>query len=266
MPPFLIPPHAPNERSRVLGKLNELAYDTNRGFSGVYPPTLEYPTTGDTSFFSNKNIFAALAQKSVSGALSGLSAVDGATIITGDLICVAQGIVATDGLYTAQAGNWTLITLATDLPLGAQINVYKGDCAPLSFQVCYSGSGNILVPISFIQRFSIVSIVQDNLTCHPYDMNNGIISTVTFNVFKPRLCQGSLLAWNGITYVYSGADFQTRVATKGAATETQIVVPKYVVGDQIYGARVVNGNQNVSSRQYQYYVDINNDGRCFAKQ
>ena len=76
------------------------------------------------------------------------------------------------------------------------------------------------------------------------------------------------LTRDGITYTYSTNIL--READDGAATENQVVVPNYVTGDELYAVRyprfgtgvVTEGGSPVAV----FYLDMNLDGRAWAKQ
>jgi hypothetical protein len=60
----------------------------------------------------------------------------------------------------------------------------------------------------------------------------------------------------------------TRTADDGATTETQVIVPAYVVDDVIYAMRGIEGGTNVIDDQNESveWIDLNLDGRAWAKE
>jgi len=120
-----------------------------------------------------------------------------------------------------------------------------------------------------IRQFKIRTIAVDYLECVPWDgVTEG--ENLTY-IAKPPTLRGSVAARDGVTY--SGVHAQnglTRTATLGAATENQIVVPNYLVGDVVMGARNVKGgvgvSRTVAGKQVALlWVDLNVDGRQWAK-
>jgi hypothetical protein len=106
------------------------------------------------------------------------------------------------------------------------------------------------------EQFQITSIDPDSLT-------GIVVSGTSTNVAKPYLLRRSLVSRDGITYTYSAN--QAREANDGADTEEQVVVPSYIVGDYIYGARARSTGVIVSGVECSF-IDINADGRAWAKQ
>lgn len=100
----------------------------------------------------------------------------------------------------------------------------------------------LVPPLEDIRSFEITSIEDDFIGC-----TNGVI-------WKPFLLRrtpfdGEIV--NGITYTYS--DGETRSATDGVDTETQLITPDYYIGEEILCVLTQIG-----------YVDLNTAGRCWA--
>lgn len=117
-----------------------------------------------------------------------------------------------------------------------------------------------------IQQFKVKTIYANVLGCMTWDGTTE--GTVEIYVAKPFLLRQSPfdgLTHNGISYAYSSPSLRT--ATRGANSETQIIIPVYVVDDIIYGlSSIVGGTAtNVSGVPVQY-LDLNVDGRAWAKQ
>lgn len=115
----------------------------------------------------------------------------------------------------------------------------------------------------FVQQFKILEIADDYLVCNPYDGETQLAEEIL--VARPYLLRMSLASWNGLTFTY--VDEQSRVATLGAETEDQTIVPQYVVGDIIYGLQGIFGGTAVEDddEKVVQFVDLNIDGRAFAQ-
>lgn len=105
-----------------------------------------------------------------------------------------------------------------------------------------------------IMALGITAIQADYLEC----INAG---EAAINVARPWLLRADTLSWNGFTY--SKINAQTRVATLGADTETQVVVPAYVVGDIIWALNVQDGTGVEDALAW---MDLNFDARAWAEQ
>lgn len=114
--------------------------------------------------------------------------------------------------------------------------------------------------------FTLVSVANDTLTATPI---GGTSPSDDLTIAKPYLLRYTpfhTVAYNGITYTYSSAT--ARQGDDGAATEDQIIVPPYVVGDEII-AMAVDGadlNDNGTTLDDVKWMDINVDGRAWAKE
>lgn len=124
------------------------------------------------------------------------------------------------------------------------------------------------IPIQ-IRQFKIKSESGDYLICE--HRSKGVDGGESIFIAKPYLLRRTPfddLTRNSITYDYT-SDTQ-RTATKGSDSETQVVVPSYVVGDIIYAVRGVLGGvgTNVTIAEIDTpldWLDINADGRAWAK-
>jgi hypothetical protein len=77
-------------------------------------------------------------------------------------------------------------------------------------------------------------------------------------VARPFMLRTSLTSHAGVSFTYTNAT--TRVAD---ATETQVIIPAYVVGDEIIIGRVYEGTGVAAA---QAWIDLNVDGRMWAKE
>lgn len=119
---------------------------------------------------------------------------------------------------------------------------------------------------SITKQYKIASIEGDYLVCNPF---NGVETGLeSIKVAKPPLLRTSLASRDELTFSYS--DNQTRVADDGSNTETQVVVPSYVVGDVIYAKNNIVGGTGVSVvvngavTPIEWIID--GDSRAWAKQ
>lgn len=116
-----------------------------------------------------------------------------------------------------------------------------------------------------VHRFLLKNIQGDYLVCVRWD---GVTEgTESISVCRPILLRTSTLSHNGVTFVYT--DDVTRTASKAGETdETQVIVPAYVIGDQIYGTKNVFGGTGVvgSNGDPVVWHDMNMDARAWAKQ
>lgn len=111
-------------------------------------------------------------------------------------------------------------------------------------------------------RMRVSSVQGDNLVCQRW--TGSAWSITTENVAKPYLLRTSITARNGITYTYANAF--TRTATQGASSETQVIVPSFFTGaDELFAAPVNYTGVIVASKELKL-IDINADGRAWAKQ
>jgi len=120
--------------------------------------------------------------------------------------------------------------------------------------------------VNFItHRFLVKNIQGDYLVCVRWDgVTEGVESV---SIARPMLLRTSTLSHNGVTFVYT--DNVTRTASKtGETDETQVIIPAYVIGDQIFGTKNVFGGTGVVSVNGDPIVwnDMNMDARAWAKQ
>lgn len=105
----------------------------------------------------------------------------------------------------------------------------------------------------------------DTIICEPYIEADGAFSTDSDDyvyIAKPYLVRRTPFdgqTRDGVTYTY--ASNTERTGTEGAATEDQIIVPPYVIGDHI---RAMYVSSTLVAEQ-EHWLDLNNDGRSFAK-
>ncbi len=116
-----------------------------------------------------------------------------------------------------------------------------------------------------VHRFKIKNIQGDYLVCVRWD---GVTeSDESTSVARPMLLRTSILSHNGVTFVYT--DYVTRTASKtGETDETQVIVPAYAIGDQIFGTKNIFGGTGTVSASGEPVVwnDMNMDARAWAKQ
>lgn len=115
--------------------------------------------------------------------------------------------------------------------------------------------------VELSKRRQIVAVGGDTLTVVNWEGTSWGSAIKT--ICKPYLLRTSITSRGGQTFTYSNGF--TRVATQGASTENQIIVPSYVAGDEIYTGTVdstgildVDGNEILD-------VDLNGSARAWAK-
>lgn len=119
----------------------------------------------------------------------------------------------------------------------------------------------LFTPDSF-PTFRYKSQTSDYLVCRAYD--GGTESETDTHIAKPpklRFSTASAVV-DGVTVNYSSysTSDQTRVATAGAVSEIQIIVPRYLTNDLIYAASAAyTGVSGVT------LIDMNMDGRAWAR-
>lgn len=111
-----------------------------------------------------------------------------------------------------------------------------------------------------LKRRRVVAVGNDTLTVN--DWVDGAWGTAVHTVCKPYLLRTSITARGGQTFVYSNGF--TRMATMGAATENQVIVPSYIAGDEIYTEKaestgIFSGGEEILD------VDANGSARAWAK-
>jgi hypothetical protein len=116
--------------------------------------------------------------------------------------------------------------------------------------------------ILFIRRFTIESVNGDYLTCKEI----GITDKPSIPIARPPLLRRSLESHDGVSYTYSND--QTRVATLGGDSETQVMTPSYVADDIIFAISKIDdgtGAFDLSGNSITWQ-DLNVDARQWAKE
>lgn len=109
-------------------------------------------------------------------------------------------------------------------------------------------------------QFKITAINDDTITAQKFD---GLNAMTSVTIAKPWLLRRTPFdgkTRNGITYTYSSATL--RVATDGAANETQLITPIYVVGDIIYASNGIIGGTSLADVTW---LEDNRDARAWAQ-
>lgn len=117
---------------------------------------------------------------------------------------------------------------------------------------------------ALFRLFKIRVIDIDTLYC--VEFINGEEGTEEFTVAKPPLLRGNLASHNSITF--TSVSNVSRTADDGTDTETQVVVPAYVVDDLIVGIRGIFGGSNLFDVDGEAieWMDLNVDARAWAKE
>ncbi len=115
------------------------------------------------------------------------------------------------------------------------------------------------------QRFKIFTIAGDYLVCSPWDGFTD--SDERINVARPYLLRTSLESHNSVTFVFTDDVTRTASAT-GEDDETQVIVPAYVIDDEIWATRdFIGGTGAISDTDEEIeWLDDNRDARAWAKQ
>ncbi len=116
------------------------------------------------------------------------------------------------------------------------------------------------------RRFRVKSVAGDWLVCRTWNgEKEGDTDVLVAKSFLLRRSRWDGVLHNGVTYTYT-SDVE-RTATNGTATETQVVVPAYVVGDEVWATRNCLGGTGVWTPEEEQLVwlDDNRDGRAWAK-
>ena len=122
-----------------------------------------------------------------------------------------------------------------------------------------------------IRRFKIAEIKPDYMQCTQWDgVKDGPVTYVAKPFLlrasvKSRSFSGGIIAFSAVT-----SNGGQRLATLGAVAETQVIVPEYVVGDEIIAVRNVKGKTGVTRPEAGevkevIWLDMNTDARAWAK-
>ena len=124
---------------------------------------------------------------------------------------------------------------------------------------------------SSVTSYKVTAHHGDYLTCRTWDEATQTAGSVDVNIAKPHELRNSVLTEtiDAIEITYSAHDTgaQTRSATDGTTTETQIIVPRYLTdGDNptIIRVRSVTGGTGVAEAPT--LEDVNPGGRAWSKQ
>jgi hypothetical protein len=162
----------------------------------------------------------------------------------------------------------TLAWDSTKIPLGwIDTQTGAGTEAARIYQIVRD---NIIVnggSFSKIKMFQITSVGNDALTAKEVSLYVGgpVLVEPAKKVARPfKLRRPGFATIDGVTYTYEYTSEQTRTVKVGATTiESQVVVPRYLVGDFIYASEL--SYEVLASPDATYWTDINADGRAWAK-
>lgn len=91
-----------------------------------------------------------------------------------------------------------------------------------------------------VQQMKVAAIGDDYITCVTFNgTETGEEEITVAKPYELRRTPFDGESYNGIEYTYS--DDVTREADDGSTTETQVIVPEYVVGDVIMAMRNITG-------------------------
>jgi hypothetical protein len=174
-----------------------------------------------------------------------------------------------DGSVTDAGGGTVDVTVST-----ANLTVEDADSSPsitnvtkIKFpdgSVTSGGTGIAIVDLSSsvsVSMYRLKAVGADTLTCRTWDgaTEGGTDVTVAKN-HKLRNSIASAVI-DGVTVNYTYPTTTTRIASIGASSESQVVVPRYIVNDIVF-VTSPSGGTGVSSVSK---LDINADGRAWAK-
>lgn len=123
-----------------------------------------------------------------------------------------------------------------------------------------------------VRRFKIKEILQDYMQCAQWD---GVKEGPVTYVAKPLLLRASattrVFTAGTLTFSDATSTGSQRVATLDATSETQVVVPEYVVDDEIIAIRNIRGKTGLTRMDAGVekdveWLDMNTDARAWAKQ
>jgi hypothetical protein len=118
-------------------------------------------------------------------------------------------------------------------------------------------------------RFKLKSVQADYLTCRTWDgTTEGSTDIYIAKPPKLRHVASESLVGTTWTYTYSaetGYEDGKRSASDGTNTEKQVVIPVYVIGDEIFASTPDNGTDVTVSATELTYLDLNVDGRAWAR-
>ena len=138
-----------------------------------------------------------------------------------------------------------------------------------SIQKQWSAPGAPGGAASPVERFRLKSVQGDYITCRTWDGTTEGGSDV--KIAKPPKLRRSIASESieGTTVSYSYASRTNnldgkRDASAGGVTITEIVMPVYIVNDEIFAAKPLRGTDVVVSSVELEYLDINVDGRAWG--
>lgn len=116
------------------------------------------------------------------------------------------------------------------------------------------------------KRFQLVSVENDYLVAVVLDGAGA--GALEYKIAKPYLLRRSPFdgnSRNGVSYSYTNNT--TRTASKAGETDiTEVVVPYYVAGDELYASRVFGGTGVTVDGVDLVFLDDNRDARAWAEQ
>lgn len=119
-------------------------------------------------------------------------------------------------------------------------------------------------------RFVVVEIFGDYISANPINEGNEINTDQLIYIAKPYLIRNSITSRNGKTYsTFSNASGLQQRAND-TDSETQVVIPTYVTGDQVYAETGIIGGTGVTYEvagvSYRViWQDATEGGRAWSK-
>lgn len=118
-----------------------------------------------------------------------------------------------------------------------------------------------------VKQYRFRSMQGDYIVCRTFDNNaEGTTDVLIAKPFKLRFSiTGVVIDGSNISYASYSTANQIRTATSVAGSEIQVIVPRYVVSDLIYGITVDHTGVVVGQVGELKVMDLNADGRAWAK-
>lgn len=116
--------------------------------------------------------------------------------------------------------------------------------------------------VGLLFRCKITDVLADYVEVATVAAGSDTVEGDPFNISKPHALRQSTWAGQTIGSVaYTAVDEQTRTGV-GSETETQLIIPPYFVGDQVFATYVPN---DPNATDAGVLMDVNNAGRAWAK-
>lgn len=176
--------------------------------------------------------------------------------------------------FTSPMGNWLRKLLraciASRIKQGRGYSVKTSPLGTILEIEASSGGGGS--GSSIIDAYKLVTMAANHITCRPYTDTGD--ATTPVPIAKPYYLRYSrsqvTVDTITINYTYDAIDSPNaqRVASSGFATQKEIIIPRYKVGDIIYAVRFPEGlsaTDDLALESNTHLLDLNVDGRAWAR-